>query len=320
MSISGSGCRPTIASALYGDAVAIVNMARLVGNATLADEFGRWVEVCRGIVLDQHWNNATHSFATIPLQAKGNGDYTGDYNGERGGGGGGSSERQGGDAKIDGKVTNNGGGKGSDSGSGRGVGGGAGTGVGVGVGGSGGARGRTERWGEGPTPTVHGGPNPACNLTQVRTTNQTVAVRELLGFMPWYFSGLVPIDAADKYVITEKSGNIFRVSIFLDFVWLTTRTEGPHGGASYVRGAGRNRIDRHGGGIERIAGTVCSGVSSSMLTAWRVRGACAPRSAGTRATTTAGPTATAGTGPPGRALTRRVSKKSGNIFRAGILS
>ena len=46
----------------------------------------------------------------------------------------------------------------------------------------------------------------------------------------------------------KKSGNIFRVGIFLDFVWLTTSTEGPHG--AYVRGARRSRIDRHRGGIE----------------------------------------------------------------------
>ena len=30
-------------------------------------------------------------------------------------------------------------------------------------------------------------------------------------------------------LITKKSGDVFRVGIFLDFVWLTTRTEGPHG-------------------------------------------------------------------------------------------
>ena len=36
-----------------------------------------------------------------------------------------------------------------------------------------------------------------------------------------------------------------------DFAWLPART--PHGGASYVRRAERNRIDRHGGGIERLA-------------------------------------------------------------------
>ena len=49
-------------------------------------------------------------------------------------------------------------------------------------------------------------------------------------------------------LFTKKSGNIFRVGIFLDFVYLTTRT--PHG--AYVRRARRNRIDPHGGGIERI--------------------------------------------------------------------
>ena len=51
------------------------------------------------------------------------------------------------------------------------------------------------------------------------------------------------------YAIMKKSGNVFRVGVFLDFVWLTTRT--PHG--AYVRGARRNRIDPHGGGIERLA-------------------------------------------------------------------
>ena len=46
-------------------------------------------------------------------------------------------------------------------------------------------------------------------------------------------------------LLTNKGGKRFRVGIFLDFAWLTTRT--PHGGASYVRGAKRNRIDRHRG-------------------------------------------------------------------------
>jgi len=31
----------------------------------------------------------------------------------------------------------------------------------------------------------------ACNLNQVRIVNKTVDVRELLGFMPWYFEGLI---------------------------------------------------------------------------------------------------------------------------------
>ena len=52
-------------------------------------------------------------------------------------------------------------------------------------------------------------------------------------------------------LVPKKSGNIFRVGMFLDFVWLTTRTMHPHG--AYVRGARRNRIDPHGGVIERLA-------------------------------------------------------------------
>ena len=43
----------------------------------------------------------------------------------------------------------------------------------------------------------------------------------------------------------KKSGKIFRVGISLDFVRRsgTARTEGPHGGASYVRRAQRNQFD-----------------------------------------------------------------------------
>ena len=42
-----------------------------------------------------------------------------------------------------------------------------------------------------------------------------------------------------------RRGKYFQVGILLDFVRLTTRAEGPHGAASHVRGAKRNRIDRH---------------------------------------------------------------------------
>ena len=48
-------------------------------------------------------------------------------------------------------------------------------------------------------------------------------------------------------ILRKKSRNTFRVGIFLDFVWLTARTMHPHG--EYVRGARRNRIDRHGVGL-----------------------------------------------------------------------
>ena len=61
----------------------------------------------------------------------------------------------------------------------------------------------------------------------------------------------IPSVSATTPAWSRTSGNIFRVGIFLDFVWLTTRTEGPHG--AYVRRARRNRIDPHGGEIERLA-------------------------------------------------------------------
>ena len=64
---------------------------------------------------------------------------------------------------------------------------------------------------------------------------------------------LVPIVSLSG-LVTKQTGSISRVGIFLDFVWLTTRTMHPHGGASYVRGARRTRIDRHEGGIERLGG------------------------------------------------------------------
>ena len=47
----------------------------------------------------------------------------------------------------------------------------------------------------------------------------------------------------------ERSGG-FSVGTFLDFVWLTIRAEGPHGGASRVRGRGRRA---EGGEIELTA-------------------------------------------------------------------
>ena len=67
-------------------------------------------------------------------------------------------------------------------------------------------------------------------------------------------AGLAHGPVSVDHLVTKKSGSIFRVGIFLDFVWRsgTTRTEGPHGGASCVRGARRNRTDPHGGEIERL--------------------------------------------------------------------
>ena len=54
--------------------------------------------------------------------------------------------------------------------------------------------------------------------------------------------------------VTERQhevpmGNLYQ---FLDFVNSSTRTEGPHGGASYAQTSERNRIDRHPRCIERL--------------------------------------------------------------------
>ena len=71
-------------------------------------------------------------------------------------------------------------------------------------------------------------------------------------------------------LLAKKSGKIFRVGIFLDFVWLTTRT--PHG--AYARRARRNRIDPHGGGMERLTTRTWRGVAAGS------GASCTPRSWG----------------------------------------
>ena len=90
----------------------------------------------------------------------------------------------------------------------------------------------------------------AANVTTVNIQhNNFLALPETL---LWNMTSLQHFDA--QYLVklatlperffraSKKSGNVFRVGIFLDFVRLTTRAEGPHG--AHVRGAKRNRIDR----------------------------------------------------------------------------
>ena len=47
VSISGSGCRPTIASAMFGEADTIVKLAQLVGDQDLVQEFTAWRNLSR---------------------------------------------------------------------------------------------------------------------------------------------------------------------------------------------------------------------------------------------------------------------------------
>ena len=51
-----TGFRPTISSALYGEADAIVELAKLTGNSSIATEFDQWRQFSRSATLDQLWN------------------------------------------------------------------------------------------------------------------------------------------------------------------------------------------------------------------------------------------------------------------------
>lgn len=125
VSISGRGCRPTIASVMYGEADVIIKLATKfgTGNQTLAEEFRKWRELSRSVVVDLHWNEAIQSFATIPLNPHSADDYL-----------------------I-----------------------------------------RFHRQTAAPANIAE-----ACNMPAVRVENQTANVRELLGFMPFYYESLIP--------------------------------------------------------------------------------------------------------------------------------
>merc|ERR1712072_1493049 len=66
-SISGGGCRPTINSALFGEAQALLDLARNLGNDTVAPEFEPWRNFAQRAVLNELWNPAIDSFAVVPL-------------------------------------------------------------------------------------------------------------------------------------------------------------------------------------------------------------------------------------------------------------
>lgn len=67
VSISGTGCRPTIATFLYGDADALCHMAQLEpANETMQTEFEGWRDWSKKVILEQLWNDALQSFAVIP--------------------------------------------------------------------------------------------------------------------------------------------------------------------------------------------------------------------------------------------------------------
>ena len=66
--ISGSGCRPTINSYLYADAVAISPIAALARRADLADEFAERALRLKSLVQQRLWDDKAQFFKTLPTK------------------------------------------------------------------------------------------------------------------------------------------------------------------------------------------------------------------------------------------------------------
>ena len=65
-SIGGSGYRPSINSYMYGDAVAISQIAGMAGDSALADQYSREAAELRSIVEARLWNPKDQFYETIP--------------------------------------------------------------------------------------------------------------------------------------------------------------------------------------------------------------------------------------------------------------
>jgi hypothetical protein len=77
VSISGSGCRPTIASAMFGEAAAAAAMANLTGNTSLMEEMLAEAAATKKLILESHWSEDIQSFAVISPGGGGSGDQEG---------------------------------------------------------------------------------------------------------------------------------------------------------------------------------------------------------------------------------------------------
>ena len=64
--IGGSGCRPSINSYMYGDAVAISAMALQAGRPDLADQFAAKAAHLKQLVLAKLWDSEARFFKTLP--------------------------------------------------------------------------------------------------------------------------------------------------------------------------------------------------------------------------------------------------------------
>jgi hypothetical protein len=67
VSISGSGCRPTLNSMIFGECVALLEIAKLAKNTSIVEELTTLREHMRSVLTEQMWNEESQSFAVIPL-------------------------------------------------------------------------------------------------------------------------------------------------------------------------------------------------------------------------------------------------------------
>jgi len=66
VSIGGSGKRATINSYMYGDAMAIANIALFTGQKDIADKFNKKAEKIKNLVQSKLWDNKAKFFKTLP--------------------------------------------------------------------------------------------------------------------------------------------------------------------------------------------------------------------------------------------------------------
>ena len=67
--ISGSGCRPTINSYLYGDAIAIARIAEMAGRNELATIYRAKAARLKALVQECLWDSQAQFFKTLPTEA-----------------------------------------------------------------------------------------------------------------------------------------------------------------------------------------------------------------------------------------------------------
>ena len=156
VSVSGDGCRPTTASIMWAEATAVARFARLGRNESLAQAYEQYAADTRAMLLSLHWNAAIDSFGVVPLANKHTRRVVGGND----------------DDDDDAPLTSK-----------QGV---------VPLTSKQSARASASSHAESSSSSSA----PACNLSAVRIPDEPVGVRELLGFIPWYFEGLMPPEEA----------------------------------------------------------------------------------------------------------------------------